>query len=82
MTFTPAPARIVEHLVVKWKRNYATNSKLTESKVIEIYEHYKHERYDEFELAELFGVSLTTVYNIVRGRSWQWLCLDPIYLER
>lgn len=64
------------------KRNYATNSKLKENQVISIYENYKNHKHDEFELAEKFGVSITTIYDIVRGRSWGWLKLEPVYRRK
>jgi transposase len=50
--------------------------------VISIYENYKNYKHDEFELAEKFGVSLTTIYDIVRGRSWGWLKLKPVYRRK
>ena len=64
------------------KRNYATHHKLSEQQVMKIYQNYKNNIHDEFELAEKFGVSLTTIYDIIRGRSWRWLNLEPIYHTR
>jgi len=60
-------------------RDYATHSKLTDEEVQRIHEAYSSMKRDEFELAEEYDVSLTTIYNILRGRSWKWLKLSPIY---
>ena len=60
-------------------RNYATYSKLREVEVQRIHREYSSSKQDEFELAEAYGVSLTTIYDILRGRSWKWLELPPIY---
>ena len=64
------------------KRNYATNSKLEEADVRKIYALYKNESMDEFELAEKYSVSVSTIFNIIRSRSWRWLNLTPFYKER
>jgi len=62
-----------------FKRNYATHHKLDEGKVIALYEAFKKRQKDEFELAQIYDISVSTVYNIVRGRSWRWLGLEPVY---
>lgn len=62
-----------------FKRNYATHSKLKEEQVRALYEAFKRRQKDEFELAQIYDVSVSTVYNIVRGRSWRWLGLKPVY---
>ena len=64
---------------VTYKRKYATNSKLTEKQVCEIYQQYVYNHRSEFDLARLYGVSVSTIYNIIRGRSWRWLNLVPFY---
>ena len=63
-------------------KNYATNKKLTKDEVRQIYKSYKSYKYDEFELAELYDVSVSAIYNIVRGRSWRWLKLKPVYRRK
>jgi len=60
-------------------RNYATNHKLDEDKVKKIHKAYKNRTHNEFDLARIYGVSLSTIYNIVLGRSWKWLKLEPLY---
>ena len=62
-----------------FKRNYATHYKLDEGKVRALYEAFKKRQKDEFELAQIYDISVSTVYNIVRGRSWRWLGLEPVY---
>lgn len=62
-----------------FKRNYATNHILTEHQVEKIYQAFKSFQCDEYELAEKYKVSVSTIYNILRGRSWRWLGLSPIY---
>jgi len=64
------------------KRKYATNSKLSKEEVLQIHKEYKNYDHDEFELAQLYGVSVSTIYNIVRGRSWKWLGLEPVYRRK
>lgn len=67
---------------IEIKRNYATNKKLDKDKVLQIYKGYQTYKYDEFELAQLYDVSVSTIYNIVRGRSWKWLELKPVYRRK
>lgn len=62
-----------------FKRPYATHHILNEHKVEEIYNAFKNFKCDEYELAERYGVSVSTIYNIIRGRSWKWLNLQPLY---
>lgn len=62
-----------------WLRNYATNHSLSEHQVLEIYNAFKNFKCDEYELAENYKVSVSTIYNIIRGRSWRWLNLKPLY---
>lgn len=62
-----------------FKRNYATHHKLDEGKVRALHEAFRKRQKDEFELAQIYDISVSTVYNIVRGRSWRWLELPPIY---
>ena len=62
-----------------WKRNYATNNKMDDAKVLALYDAFKRQQKDEFELAQIYGISVSAVYNIVRGRSWKWLGLTPVY---
>lgn len=62
-----------------FKRPYATNHVLTEHQVLEIYNAFKNFKCDEYELSEKYKVSVSTIYNIVRGRSWKWLGLVPLY---
>lgn len=64
------------------KKKYATNSKLSKDEVIQIHKEYANYDHDEFELAQLYGVSVSTIYNIVRGRSWTWLNLKPVYRRK
>ena len=63
-------------------RNYATYSKLKEEQVLKIYALYKACSKDEFELAQEYKVSVSTIFNIIRGRSWRWLNLPAFYREK
>lgn len=46
--------------------------KITETQVIELYEHSCKGTSNK-QLAEIFGISASTVCNILKGRNWEWL---------
>lgn len=58
---------------------YPHHTKLKEQQVQNIHHAYSKGQHDVYELAELYGVCVTTIYNIVRGRTWKWLNLPTIY---
>jgi len=54
------------------------NPKLSKEQVREIYWRYRNGE-SEFVLAHQFSVHSNTVKNIVLGKSWKWLKLEPIW---
>lgn len=58
---------------VKGENN--SNSKLTDSKVIELFNKYKTNKYSMQQLSDEYGVSISVISNIVNGKTWKHLNL-------
>ena len=64
--------KIRDGTAVAARGHNVNGSKLTESKVIDIYRRV-HNGAKPIDLAHEFGVSLNSIYHIRKGKKWSWL---------